>query len=93
MEDTLAEETINQLFSGLYTIIKATLRQPLTSIKQETFKAELLSYKWVLNLLFYLYTCINVLFNIVILGKYKWVFSVTFYFLYDYYIILYYFDN
>lgn len=45
VEDTLPEEAVYQLFSGLHKIVKATLRQPLTSIKQEAFKAELLSYK------------------------------------------------
>ena len=44
-DKNLSEDSILQLLSGLYTIMKATLRHTLTSIKQELYKAELLSYK------------------------------------------------
>ena len=44
-DKNLPEESILLMFSGLYTIMKATLRHTSTSIKQESYKAELLSYK------------------------------------------------
>ncbi|XP_028416533.1 COMM domain-containing protein 5-like [Dendronephthya gigantea] len=44
-DKNISEESVLQIFSGLHKIMKATLRQTLTSIKQETYKAELLSYK------------------------------------------------
>lgn len=44
-DKNISEESVLQVFSGLHKIMKATLRQTLTSIKQETYKAELLSYK------------------------------------------------
>ncbi|CAB3989114.1 Hypothetical predicted protein [Paramuricea clavata] len=44
-DKNLSEELIVQIFSGLYTIMKATMRHTLTSLKQESYKAELLSYK------------------------------------------------
>ncbi|XP_028418438.1 COMM domain-containing protein 5-like [Dendronephthya gigantea] len=44
-DKNISEESVLQIFSGLHKIMKATLRQTLTSIKQENYKAELLSYK------------------------------------------------
>ncbi|XP_028397701.1 COMM domain-containing protein 5-like [Dendronephthya gigantea] len=44
-DKNISEGSVLQIFSGLHKIMKATLRLTLTSIKQETYKAELLSYK------------------------------------------------
>lgn len=46
-ETELSDESIFEVFSGIYTILKATKRQSLTSVKLDLLKGELLSYKFV----------------------------------------------
>lgn len=43
--DAVTEETLSCLYSGLYSLLRSALRLPLTSLKPERFKADLLVLK------------------------------------------------
>lgn len=43
--DAVTEEILSCLYSGLYSLLRSALRMPLTSLKPERFKADLVLLK------------------------------------------------